>query len=187
MDIRNITKENEEKIRMDLKESVKNQEYFNSINEWLTPETQSKFIPLHKDMVIEGDLDISDLKNVQTFFHLAENINIKGALNLAGCKSLRSLPTGLTVGWYLDLSGCTSLTSLPEGLTVGGDLYLNGCSSLAGLPTGLNVGGNLMLRGCISLRSLPSDLHVGRRILYIEGCTSMILDYRNIGRFRNYF
>ena len=87
-------KENEEKIRMDLKESVKNQEYFNDINEWLTPETQSKFIPLHKDMVIEGDLDISDLKNVQTFFHLAENINIKGDLKYS--PNFNNFPPNLT-------------------------------------------------------------------------------------------
>ena len=58
-------------------------------------------------------------------FTNSKNLVVRGNLNLNGCTSLTSLPTGLSVKGYLNLNGCTSLTSLPTGLSVGGNLYLS--------------------------------------------------------------
>jgi hypothetical protein len=64
---------------------------------------------------------------------------------LSGCKSLTSLPEGisaLTGLQTLDLSGCGSLTSLPEGisaLTGLQTLDLSECGSLTSLPEGISA------------------------------------------------
>jgi hypothetical protein len=74
-----------------------------------------------------------------------KDLNIEGDLNLSNLK-ITSLPKGLKVGGNLILEN-SKLTSLPEGLEVEGDLYLDHTSVIS-LPKGLKVGGNLYIPGC---------------------------------------
>jgi hypothetical protein len=79
-------------------------------------------IPLtEKDLNIEGDLNLSNLKITS----LPKGLKVGGNLTLGGTK-IKSLPEGLEVGGFLDL-GHSNITSLPKGLKVGGNLYIPGC------------------------------------------------------------
>ena len=72
-----------------------------------------------------------------------KDLNIEGDLNLSNLK-ITSLPKGLKVGGRLDLTD-SDIKTLPEGLEVGGSLWLAGCWGLTSLPKDLKVGGNLYI------------------------------------------
>jgi hypothetical protein len=111
---------------------------------------------------------------------LPADLKVERKLDLANCRELTALPTGLTCG-SLDVSGCVSLTELPEGLDVwflnlqgclglrtwpqratirAGTLNLRDCASLNELPDYLGSLAALNLRGCVSLKRLPDNLEV---------------------------
>ena len=71
-----------------------------------------------------------------------KDLNIEGDLNLSNLK-ITSIPKGLKVGGSLILVG-TKIKSLPEGLEVGGDLNLRGLE-IQSLPKGLKVLGVLYI------------------------------------------
>jgi hypothetical protein len=72
-----------------------------------------------------------------------KDLNIEGDLNLSNLK-ITSLPKGLKVGGRLDLTD-SDIKTLPEGLEVGGNLWLAGCWGLTSLTKDLKVGGSLYI------------------------------------------
>jgi hypothetical protein len=77
---------------------------------------------------------------------LPEGLRIDGDLLLRGT-SIRELPEMLDVRGKIELEGCKSLTRLCDDLRVGGDLDLEGCDAITTLPQNMFVGGNLYLAG----------------------------------------
>ncbi|WP_425613825.1 DUF6745 domain-containing protein [Anatilimnocola sp. NA78] len=99
----------------------------------------------------ELDASRSDLESVPA------DLSVECALNLEGCRKLKSLPAGLKVG-TLNVAGCTSLKELPEGLDVW-FLNISGCRQLTGFPRRATIArGNLNINGCTSITALPDYL-----------------------------
>jgi hypothetical protein len=89
--------------------------------------------------------------------------------------SLRLLPDKLEIKGHLDLRGCRELTLLPEEFKVTGYLDIRNCEKLKSLPNGLRVGSYLWLRGCLQLTSLPEDLIIGGDLFVSLGLREQVL------------
>jgi hypothetical protein len=113
-------------------------------------------IPLRPHAVVTGNLNLEGLGAIVS---LPESLVINGDLLLRGT-SIQSLPRMLDVRGQVDLEGCRFLNKLAENLTVGGDLVLEGCEGVARLRRKLVVGGNLYLAGT-HVRSVPSSAIIG--------------------------
>lgn len=135
---------------------------------------------------ISSDLPLI-LADRQDLTELPPNLE-RPILDVARCRSLRALPSGLRVG-RLTARECTALAELPAGmdcydvdlsqtaierlpddLRVRTRLDLSGCAQLTQLPAGLKVG-TLLLRDCTALRQLPPGLEVS--FLDLSGCTAL--------------
>ncbi|PRQ54501.1 putative leucine-rich repeat domain, L domain-containing protein [Rosa chinensis] len=113
-------------------------------------------------------LDLFICKELKNLPSSTCRLNSLPNLNLAGCRSLESLPVELPSGLeYLDLRACESLGSLPVKLPSGLEyLDLCACESLGSLPVELPSGlKTLHLRNCKSLGSLPVELPSGLKTL----------------------
>ncbi len=81
-------------------------------------------------------------------------------LNLAGCSSLRQLPSGLRVR-ELNLSGCYRLENLPNDFGASlVSLCLRDCARITQLPGAMGRLEQLDVRGCRRLESLPEGFHL---------------------------
>lgn len=102
---------------------------------------------------------------------LPEGISVQFRLNLHGCKELKRLPVGLSVG-SLDLSDCTSLVELPEGLSAS-FLDISDCPQIDSWPQkGKLAAGRLRARNCVGFTQLPPWL--GRLSqLDLAGCSQI--------------
>jgi hypothetical protein len=89
-----------------------------------------------------------------------ENMQVRGALKIAGNRKLETLPAGLTAD-SLDASGCLELRELPADLKVR-RLNVSGCKNLRALPQGLHLF-ELEARET-PLQALPADLKVEFRL-----------------------
>jgi hypothetical protein len=88
---------------------------------------------------------------------LPEGLSVQFGLRLRGCRKLRRLPVGLSVG-SLDVSDCTLLEGLPEGFSAS-FVDISGCPQIESWPQNATLSvGRLRARNCTGLTSLPKWL-----------------------------
>jgi hypothetical protein len=88
---------------------------------------------------------------------LPEGLSVQFGLRLRGCRKLRRLPLGLSVG-SLDVSDCTRLEGLPEGFSAS-FVDISGCAQIESWPQNATLSiGRLRARNCTGLTSLPKWL-----------------------------
>lgn len=111
---------------------------------------------LPDDLSVECALELAGCRRLKS---LPRNLKV-GTLNVANCTSLEELPEGLDV-WFLNVSGCTKLMRFPRRARIErGSLNVNGCRLLSELPDYLTDLATLDVGDCPLMTALPPRLHV---------------------------
>ncbi|WP_315861221.1 DUF6745 domain-containing protein [Anatilimnocola floriformis] len=130
------------------------------------------------DLAVDCALNLQGCRKLKS---LPADLRV-GTLNVAECTALEELPEGLDV-WFLNISGCPQLTSFPRRATIArGNLNMNGCTGIAEIPNYVQDLGTLDIGNCPQITEVPAGLSVSSWIeLAGSGVTSLPERLNGIG------
>lgn len=140
--------------------------------------SRSDLTTVPADLSVDCALNLEGCRKLKT---LPAGLKV-GTLNVAGCTQLQELPEGLDV-WFLNVSGCMQLSSFPRRATIArGNLNINGCTAITQLPDYVTELGTLDIGNCPQICELPSKLSVASWIeIAGSGLTSLPPRMKGVG------
>ena len=95
----------------------------------------NKNIKTLKDIIVKGDLNISD----SSITEIGPNVVVHGSFDAFCCDKLESIADGLIVKGSLDISSCSKLKDLPNKCSINGSLYASHCEQVTSIPKVMKI------------------------------------------------